>query len=265
MNREKVYFFAVVVIIILLLGGYLGLRYYKSAIIGAINPESRQGETNSAGSGGGTSISGASLPVTEQPNDSSAPINPGQIPLGLENNQSGGQKSDAQQAAVPLDASKWNTYRNKKYQYSFKYPTEFDYRECSGENPCKFGQIFEKDGGDLAYISAQTKERSWPYITVAHYDNENLTLAKDQKLIDWIKSKFQGSSVPKDYNYEIKAAKGDPKKAIRIDFPQTPQAHSKEEIYFAIGNNIFQIQMLDTNKSEAWAFYNPWLESFILE
>jgi len=202
------------------------------------------------------------LPVTTNPQGGPIPIDSGTNRGGEAGND---KKEPASIPGISTDPASWKAYVNNKYGYSFKYPANFDFRECTSESPCKFGQVLEKDGGDLAYIAAQTQQRGWPYVTVAHYNNDSFTLPKDQKLIDWAKAKFQGENVPQDYNYTIKAAKGDAKKAIRISFPQTPQAHAREEIYFALGNNIFQIQLVDTNKSESWSFYNPWLDSFILE
>ena len=265
MRREKIYFFGVIAVVILLLLGFWGLKHYKAVFISKIEEGGPMAESDKEQTGQKGSFGGQLLPVTDNPDGSNVPGAVGQIPLSLDEIQVSNSQKGASQRSISLDVNGCSVYRNKKYQYSFKYPSEFDFRECASENPCRYGQILEKDGGNLTYLSAQTDGRGWPYVAVAHYDNESFTLGKDQKLIDWFKTKFRGESVPQGYNYTIKTLSGDPKKAVRISFPPTPQAYSKEEIYFAEGNNVFQIQLLDTNKSEAWNFYNPWLESFVWE
>lgn len=252
----------ILILAVIVAAGYL---YYQKNTPEEIPPGENLAKTEESAN---NAIPGTSkLPVTDDPGGIGIPVDPGQVPVkpdrGSAKDNPSNSKAEKPPSAVSMDIGAWSSYKNKKYGYSFKYPAEFDFRDCTNENPCKFGQVLEKDGGDLAYLSAQNNQRGWPYITVAHYNNENFTLPKGQKLIDWFKGKFQGESAPKDYNYEIKVSKGNPKKATRISFPQTPQGYAKEEIYFADGSNIFQIQLLDTNKSEAWSFYNPWLENFI--
>ncbi|MBM3256080.1 MAG: hypothetical protein FJZ04_01245 [Candidatus Moranbacteria bacterium] len=263
MNRQKFVLAIVVFLILVLGGGYFALvRYKKYLVEEKITEDGESDEDKKTATG--QSVNGTSpLPVTDTPEESSSPTAVGQIPIDFSNNQPKSNQQNMALKDISLDTDTWRTYANKKYGYSFKFPGEFDNRECKNENPCKFGQVYEKDGGNLVWITAQSDGRGWPYVTVAHYDNANLTLAKKQKLIDWFKAKFQGESVPQDYNYEIRTLKGDPKKAVKISFPQTPQSYAKEEIYFADGGNVFQIQLLDTNKSEAWEFYNRWLESFV--
>jgi len=212
------------------------------------------------------------LPVTDDSGDSAVPISVEKLEIDREKNKDGrGQNQNQnqdqdQEAAKSLDTGGWKTYINKKYKYSFRYPKEFDFSSCDKNNPCQYGQVYEKDGGDAAWLSGSTGDKDWPYIIISHYDNESFTLPKNTKFFDWLKQKFGWSkeNVPKDFNFEIAAAKGDPKKAMRIGVPQTPQAYAREEIYFESGGKIFQIQLLDSNKAPAQEFYNAWLGTFVL-
>jgi len=205
----------------------------------------------------------SSLPITANPEGF-------QVPLDVRKSANDGGNSNGGDDKISpefLDTSKWKTYENRKYGYSFKYPAEYNYSPCDNASPCKIGQAYEKDGGDAAWLRSDTNNRGWPYIIVLHYDSESFTLPKNTKLLDWLKQKFgqPSSELFKDYNIEIPTSKGDPKKAMKVSIPQTPQAYAREEVYFERGNKIFQIQMLDSNNTPAQEFYNVWLITFQLE
>lgn len=210
------------------------------------------------------------LPVTDDSGDSNFFVDIEKPEISKkedESNQEKNQNQDQNQDTAKFsDVSDWKTYSNKKYKYSFRYPKEFDFGPCDKNNPCQYGQVYEKDGGDTAWVSGDTSNRGWPYIIITHYDNESFTLPKNTKFFDWLKQKFGWSkeNTPKDFNFELATAKGDPKKAMRIGVPQTPQAYAREEIYFEGGGKIFQIQLLDSNKTSAQEFYGIWLKTFIL-
>jgi len=165
------------------------------------------------------------------------------------------------------DTANWKTYTNKKYHYSFKYPQEYDYSPCDEKNPCKYGQVYEKDGGDETWLNGATKSQGWPYINIMHYDNESYTLPEKTKFYDWLQQKLGWSkdNAPKDFNHSIATEKGDPKKAMRVNIPQTPQAYARDEIYFEVNGKIFQIQLSDSNKVPAQEFYSLWLKTFRME
>lgn len=200
------------------------------------------------------------LPVTIDPTGV-------QIPLEAEKPSTEGNKEQNKLKPELSDTSQWKTYTNKKYGYSFKYPKEYDYSNCDETNPCKYGQVYEKDGGDAAWLNGVTNDQGWPYIIVVHYDNESYTLPSKTKFFDWLQQKmgWTKDNAPKDFNSSILTAKGDPKKAMRVSVPQTPQAHAREEIYFEENGKIFQIQFMDSNNTSAQEFYNNWLKTFSLE
>lgn len=205
-----------------------------------------------------------SMPLTQNPQQGN------QIPVGSSGQQANSAKPSGDNAgnapvSISMDTSKWKTYVNKKYHYSFKYPQEYDYSACDNANPCKIGQVFEKDGGDSAWLNGATNNQGWPYAMISHSESD--TLPPKTKFFDWLQQKLGWSkeNAPKDFNFSILAKKGDPKKAMRASVPQSPQGYAREEIFFENDGKIFQIQLVDTNKPGAQEFYNTWLKTIIID
>jgi len=218
-------------------------------------------------------------------------VTPQRDPLPISNSSEGGQislgtigstnapgapanknqpnENNNNQAAPPtisMDPASWKTYTNKKYNYSFKYPQEFDYGPCDKTSPCRFGQVHEKDGGDSAWLNGALSNQGWPFIIITHYDNESYTLPKNVKFFDWLTQKmgWTKDNAPKDFNLSIPTTKGDPKKAMKVTVPQTPQAYARDEIYYEENSKIFEIQLMAPNYEAAQKFYATWLGTFII-
>ena len=265
MLKEKIMFFLAGIMVVLVAGlGYLFFEYYTSV---RKSLEQQSNESQAEPENKNNSIYLGELPSAE-PGKESLPITSGgENPQTLLNIGSlAGKELSRSPAADFLDTSQWKTYTNKKYNYSFKYPKEFDYSSCGDNEPCKYGQVYEKDGGDIAWLNGAVNNQSWPFIIITHRENESYTLPKNVKFFDWLAQKFGWTKDNglQDFNLEIPAVKGNPKKAVRIGIPQTPQAYAREEIYFETGDKIFQIQLMDSNKVPAREFYNKWLETFTL-
>lgn len=190
----------------------------------------------------------------------------GEIPFNTDKPQTNKNNDNSSGQNISLDTSTWKTYTNKKYNYSFKYPTEYDYSSCDNTNPCRTGQVYEKDGGDAAWLNGAVNNRGWPYIIISHYDNDSYTLPEKTKFWDWLQKKagWSKDNAPKDYNTSITTVKGDPKEAMRLSIPATPQAYARDEIYFEVKGKIFQIQLMNPSDSPAQEFYNTWLKTFVL-
>lgn len=266
MSRNTIIISIIILICaVLAAGGYL--YYQKNALEKAYLHEKTQEISNDYGKNVND------LPVTNDPGELGIPIDTGQsvIQPGPSGKQSPeNQKLTEEQVNQNgdfLDTSKWKSYYNGKYGYSFKFPKEFDYSHCDDNNPCKYGQAYEKDGGDVAWVMGNLTDKGWPNIVVTHIDNESFTLPKDKSLIEWVREKFGITDVNKlpDYNVELSTKKGKKKKAVKVSIPQSPQAYAREEIYFENSKKIFQIQLIDSNKDQARKIYDAWLETFLAE
>lgn len=166
-----------------------------------------------------------------------------------------------------LDVSKWKLYSNNKYKYSFFHPEPFHIGDCSDQSLCKYGQVYEKDNGRSVSVAGINQNQLWSNILITHPEAPEYILPKDKKLIDWMKEKFSGSglqSIPKDYNFEFKSQKGDPKKAIKITASDS-QNGSRYEIFLEIDNKIIQIIMPGAGNKAAKEFYDKWLDKFKVE
>jgi len=273
MLRDK--FVTVIVTLLIAAVAVLGYLFFDSAkkiyLARTQNRNSQPADSRE----NATVPAGTQLPLTSPERDALPPTsNPqgGSIPLGIigSGESSGSPASNDNKVparAISMDTNNWKTYTNKKYDYSFKYPREYDYSPCDKTSPCHFGQVYEKDGGDSAWLNGAVNNQGWPFIIINHYDNDSYTLPKNVKFFDWLKQKmgWTKDNAPKDFNYSIAAAKGDPKKAMQVTVPQTPQAYARNEVYFEENNKIFEIQLVAPNSEGAQEFYNAWLKTFVLE
>jgi hypothetical protein len=266
---KNIIIFAIIILVgaVLAASGYL---LYQKKLLSKNNMQDQTGSVNDLGRGNNN---GKNLPVTNDPGESSIPIDTSQSaiqPGQTEKQQPADQKMTEEQVkqnAEFLNIAKWKPYINDKYGYSFKFPKEYSYGPCDDKNPCKYGQAYEKDGGDVAWVMGNLTNQGWPNIVVTHYDKEEFTLPKDKKLIEWVREKFgiKDVNVLPDYNVELKTQKGKPKKAVKVNISQTPQAYTRDEIYFENSSKIFQIQLMDSNKEPAKKIYDAWLETFVAE
>ncbi len=173
-----------------------------------------------------------------------------------------------------LKVETWKTYENKKYKYSFKYPSEFNIGECSTETePCKLGKIVESDGGNTVDMSSSFDGQTWPRITLTHLESEEYNLPADKKLIDWVKEKFPAvaTEMPKSYNINIKSKNGGSEKGLKVkikdsvgspspDSNNTEQENYHYEVFVEKGSKIFKINLQGINGQTAKDFYDDWLD-----
>jgi len=265
MWKERIiYLFVALLVVAIAMVSYLFFETYLE-----IKREKQTNETSKESN----IPAGTEIPLNKEADSNPLPIvtDPDGLQVPIEYPKVGGAPSSGDSNSQPgsdfMNISQWKKYANKKYDYSFSYPKEYDYSPCDDNSPCKYGQVFEKDGGDAAWLNGATNNQGWPYIIITHYNNENYTLPDKVKFFDWLQQRmgWTKDKGPKDFNFEIATSKGDPKKAMRVSVPQSPQAYARDEIYFEDNGKIFQIQLLDSNKAPAQEFYNVWLKTFRLE
>lgn len=73
----------------------------------------------------------------------------------------------------------------------------------------------------------------------------------------WIEECFPGTD-----NIYFPLEEGQMLGGFNIYFPQSPQAHSRREIFYEKQGKIFQIEMIDVDSPQARQFYNIWLSTF---
>jgi len=171
-------------------------------------------------------------------------------------------KTATKTATPAVDTSDWKTYTNDKYGYSFKYPANYTVGDCP--KPCQ-GQVNALEGGNNTFMNGDISEKGWPAVTITHYDTDFYNIPEGQSLLDHLKDKATGDTkdnMVDDYNIKLTKQDGSKVDGIKISIPASPQAYSRWEIYYAVDQNMFEIQMLDVKTSDAQNFYNAWLKEF---
>jgi hypothetical protein len=172
--------------------------------------------------------------------------------------------------AIEESVADWNTYKNEKYGYSFKYPAYCFYgrmpsdckekppeerrAEClcflDGENPDNvFMQTFLKDGDQLTLAEFR----------VSHIDTPVYNPPPGTELISWIKENYSEmfEEIPDEPNMDFS---GIP--AVRILSPQSPMAPSYVDIYYIKNDILFHIKILDVDNEVNIELYDQILSTF---
>lgn len=161
---------------------------------------------------------------------------------------------------APDQAANWKTYTNTKYNYSFKYPADYEYAPCT-QKPCKnfvYDDIQGNTEKDYVLLQGDISDKGWPNIAVSHLSSTFYNPPVGTNLINWLKEKSPNAEyIPNSVNYEI-----DGVVAVKVEVPASPQAYGSWLIYLVKDNKLFEIQLLDPGTTEAKDFYNLFLNNF---
>jgi len=161
----------------------------------------------------------------------------------------------------------WQTYKNDKYGYSFKYPTDCSYGPLPGH--CKQSPPEERpkecrcylNGEDQNEVSLGTFTGTKSALTGATFNvlspETDAYTPKETDLVVWLKEKFQYQEMPDESNMELG---GIP--AVKVYTPQSPGAYSQENIYFIKNDKLFNIYVIDVDNEGNKKLYNQIINTF---
>jgi len=167
----------------------------------------------------------------------------------------------------------WQTYRNEKYGYSFKYPPDFFYGPMPGD--CKQKPPEERRPECLCFLNGENPDQvslnimiveadtvSGAPFHVSHTDTPVFNPPPGINLITWIKDNYYSNyeGILDEQNMELG---GIP--AVKFYFPKSPMAPSQEEIFFIKEDKLFRIYMIDVENENNRELYGQLLSSFSFE
>ena len=155
----------------------------------------------------------------------------------------------------------WKVYKNKKYGYSFRYPS--DYAIVGSPKDCHSSCIWVTEGGDSVTLQGIAFDNIGPMLTIRHLQNIHYNPPPQTATGEWIKEKFPWTNdcLPNE-NIYFAGQDGNFFGGFDIFFPIKPQTYSRREIFYFWDEKIFQIEMLDLNTPQARQFYDIWLSTF---
>ncbi|MBL7150536.1 hypothetical protein ISS86_01245 [Candidatus Microgenomates bacterium] len=140
----------------------------------------------------------------------------------------------------------WISYVNKKYQYQFKYDSDWFFNN----------HLSGSELNDRIVLQGDIQNKGWPNIEI------NLQYFDPQPLnIDQLKTHLQntygdGATVEKTV-FGI-----DDIAVVKVSFPASPQAYASDNYYFMHAGQNFLISMTDNDKPEAQEIYQYFLDKF---
>jgi len=166
----------------------------------------------------------------------------------------------------------WNTYKNEKYGYSFKYPKECFYgpmpSDCKEKPPeerrAECLCFLDSENPDNVFLQAFLGDGEKPSLasfTVSHHDSGVFNPPPSTDLASLINENFSGKleDIPEKPNMEIGGVP-----AVRI-YSHSPMAPSYEDIWFFQNDILFLINILDVDIENNRALYDQILSTFRLE
>jgi hypothetical protein len=163
----------------------------------------------------------------------------------------------------------WQTYRNERHGYSFKYPPDcflgpmpgnckqMPPEERSPECLC-FLNVENPDQVSLEKIIIEADTVSGAPFHVSHYDTPVYNPPPGTDLVTWIKDTYYSNyeDIPDEQNMILG---GIP--AVKFYTPKSPMAPSQEEIFFIKEDKLFRIHVLDVENENNRNLYDQMLSS----
>jgi hypothetical protein len=167
----------------------------------------------------------------------------------------------------------WNTYQNKKYGYTFKYPTDCYFGQMPRD--CKDKPPEERRAECLCFLDSTNPDRVFlqaflgsgdkltlAQFIVSHYDSLVFNPPQGTDLVEWINRNFSDmfEDIPDEPNMDLN---GIP--AVRIVYPRSPQSPGFENIFVLNNDLLFEIGLLTVENKDDVELYNRMLSTFRFE